>query len=97
MCTLTSIFRSYIGINVKHRPLKYILRSDDKVIKDKMDRAFSTNGEKWNSYMILMGRPEGKRPLVRPRPGCVDSIKMDLREIVWGGVNWIDLAQDRDQ
>jgi hypothetical protein len=44
---------------------------------------------------ILVGKPEGKRPLGRRR--WVDNIKMDLREIGWNGVDWIDLAQDRDQ
>jgi hypothetical protein len=54
-------------------------------------------GEKRNAYRILVGKPEGKRPLGRPRRKWEDNIKMDLREIGWGGVNWIDLAQDRDQ
>jgi hypothetical protein len=49
-------------------------------------------GEKRNAYGILVGKPEGKRPLERPRRRWVDNIKMDLREI-W----WIDMAQDRDQ
>jgi hypothetical protein len=44
-----------------------------------------------------VGKPGGKRPLGRPRRRCVDSIKMDLREIGWDGMDWIDLAQDRDQ
>jgi hypothetical protein len=46
---------------------------------------------------ILVGKPEGKRPLERPRRRCEDNIKMDLREIGWGGMDWIDLARDRDQ
>jgi hypothetical protein len=46
---------------------------------------------------ILVGKPEGKRPLGRPRHRWVDSIKMDVREIGWGGMDWIDLAQDRDK
>jgi hypothetical protein len=50
-----------------------------------------------NSYRILVGKPEGKRPLGRPRRRCVDNIKMDLREIGWDGRDWIELAQDRDQ
>jgi hypothetical protein len=53
--------------------------------------------EKKNSYRILVGKPEGKRPLQRARRRWVDNIKMDLREIGWDGVDWIDLAQDRDQ
>jgi hypothetical protein len=44
-----------------------------------------------------VGKPEGERPLVRPRRRGVDNIKMDLREIGWGAMNWIDVAQDRDQ
>jgi hypothetical protein len=52
---------------------------------------------KRNAYRILVGKPKGKRPLVRPRHRWVDNIKMDLREIARGGIDWIDLAQDRDQ
>jgi hypothetical protein len=44
-----------------------------------------------------VGKPEGKRPLGRTRRRWEDNIRMDLREIGWGGVDWIDLAQDRDQ
>jgi hypothetical protein len=46
---------------------------------------------------MLVGKPEGKRPLRRPRRRWVDNIKMDLREIGWDRMDWIDLAQDRDQ
>jgi hypothetical protein len=53
--------------------------------------------EKRNAYRILVGQPEGKKPLGRPRRRWVDNIKMDLGEIGWDGVDWIDLAQDRDQ
>jgi hypothetical protein len=54
-------------------------------------------GEKRNAYRILMGKPEGKRLLGRPRRRRVDNIKMDLREIGWDLMDWIDMAQDRDQ
>jgi hypothetical protein len=54
-------------------------------------------GEKSNARRILIGKPEGKTPLGRPRCRWVDSIKIDLREIGWDGVDWIDMAQDRDQ
>jgi hypothetical protein len=54
-------------------------------------------GEKRNVYRILVGNPEGKRPLGRPRRRWVDNIKIDLRERGWDGGDWIDLAQDRDQ
>jgi hypothetical protein len=46
---------------------------------------------------ILVGKTERKRPLGRPRRRWVDNIKMDLREVGWGGRDWIELAQDRDQ
>jgi hypothetical protein len=52
---------------------------------------------KRSAYRILVGKPEGKRPLRRPRHRWVDNIKMDLREIGWGGVGWIDLVQDGNQ
>jgi hypothetical protein len=51
----------------------------------------------WNAYRILVGNPEGKRPLRRPKCRWVDNIKMDLREIGWDGMDWIAVAQDRDQ
>jgi hypothetical protein len=54
-------------------------------------------GAKRKVYRILVGKPEGKRPLGRPRRSWVDNIKMDLRETGWGFRDWIDLAQDRDQ
>jgi hypothetical protein len=50
-----------------------------------MDRAYSTNGEERNAYKILLGNPQSKRPLRKPRRRCVDNIKMDLREIGWDG------------
>jgi hypothetical protein len=54
-------------------------------------------GEKRNAYMMLVGEPEGKRPLGRPRCRWVSNIKIDLIEIRWNGMDWIDLAQDRDR
>jgi hypothetical protein len=55
------------------------------------------NEEKRNAYRILVRKPEGRRPLRRPRHKWVDNIKIDLRETQWDGMDWIDLAQDRDQ
>jgi hypothetical protein len=52
-------------------------------------------GEGRNLYRVLVGKPEGKRPLERLRRRWEDGMKMDLREIGWGGVGWIHLAQDR--
>jgi hypothetical protein len=54
-------------------------------------------GEKRNAYSLLVGRPEGKRPLGRRRRRWVENIKMDLLEIGWGVVDWIGLAQDRNK
>jgi hypothetical protein len=55
-------------------------------------------GEERGAYRILVGRPEGRRPRGRPRRRWEDKIKMDLREVGWGGgMNWIELAQDRDR
>jgi hypothetical protein len=54
-------------------------------------------GEGRGVYRVLVGRPEGKRPLERPRSRWEDNIKMDLREIVIDGTTWIQLAQDRVQ
>jgi hypothetical protein len=53
-------------------------------------------GAKRNANRIMVGKLEGKRPPERPRRIWVDNIKMDLREIRWGSVDWIDLAQDMD-
>jgi hypothetical protein len=50
-----------------------------------------------NAYRMLMGKSDQKRPLGRPRRRLVNNIKMDLREIEWCGMDWIGLAQDRDQ
>jgi hypothetical protein len=50
-----------------------------------------------NAYRILAGKPEGKKQLGMPRRWWMDDIKMGLREIGWGGMNWTDLAKDRDQ
>jgi hypothetical protein len=54
-------------------------------------------GEMINAYNILVGKPKGKRPLRRPRHRWEDNIRMDLREIGLEGVDWIHLAQDRNQ
>jgi hypothetical protein len=54
-------------------------------------------GEKRNTYRLLLGKPEEKRPEGRPRRRWVDNIGMDLGEVGWGDVNWIGLAQDRNR
>jgi hypothetical protein len=68
---------------------------NDQVKEDEMCRVRSTNGG--DQYRILVGKPEGKRPLGRPRRRWVDNIKIDVREIGWDGMDWIELAQDKDQ
>jgi hypothetical protein len=54
-------------------------------------------GEGRGAYRILVGRPEGRRPLGRPRCRWKDNIKMELQEVGWGGMDWIDISQDRDR
>jgi len=54
-------------------------------------------GERRGIYRVLVGKPEGKRPLGRPRCRWEDNINMDLQEEGCGGMDWIDLAQDRDR
>jgi hypothetical protein len=54
-------------------------------------------GDTRNAYMILLGKPEEKRLLEGPRRRWVDNITVDLREMGWDGMDWIELAQDRDQ
>jgi hypothetical protein len=54
-------------------------------------------GKKMNAYRLLVGKPEGKRPLGRPRRRWVDNIRMDLGDVGWGDEVWIGLAQDRNR
>jgi hypothetical protein len=54
-------------------------------------------GDKRNAYKLLVGKPEGKRPLGRPRRRWVDNIRMNLGEMGWGDVDWIGLAKDRNR
>ena len=54
-------------------------------------------GERRGVYRVLVGKPEGKRPLGRPRRRLEDNIKMDLQEMGDVGMDWIELAQDRDR
>jgi hypothetical protein len=54
-------------------------------------------GERRGAYRALVWKSEGRRPLGRPRRRWEDNIKMDLQEVGWGGMDWINLAQDRDR
>jgi hypothetical protein len=64
--------------------------------KNEKDGACSTHGERRSEYMILVGIPEGKEPLERPKHRWGDNIKMGLQNVEWG-MDWIDLAQNRDR
>ena len=69
-----------------------------RVIKSRMRRAghVARMSEKRGVYRVLVGKPEGKRPLERLRRRWYDNIKTDLQEVGCGGIDWIELAQDRD-
>jgi len=61
-----------------------------------MGRACSTCGGERGLYRVLVGKPEGKRALGRPRSRWEDNIKIDLKEVRCEGMDWIDMAQNRD-
>jgi hypothetical protein len=66
-----------------------------KSIRIKWAERAAGKGDRRGLYRVLVGKPVGKRPLVRTRRRREDNIKMGLREVGWGGMDWIDLAQDR--
>jgi hypothetical protein len=71
-----------------------------RIIKSRMMRLaghVARMGEKRNAYRLLVGKPERKRLLGRPRRRWVDNIRKDLGEVGWGDVAWIDLAKDRNR
>jgi hypothetical protein len=71
-----------------------------RIIKSRMMRwagHVARMGEKRNAYRLLVGKPEGRRPLGRPRRRWVDNIRMDLGEVGWDNVDWIGLAKDRNR
>jgi hypothetical protein len=73
------------------------LNSSNQVEEDEMGGPCSTNGEKRNAYRLFVGKPEEKTLLGRPRRRWVDNIRMDLVEVGWGDVDWINLAKDRNR
>jgi hypothetical protein len=78
----------------------YSSRSIIRIIKSRRMRCVGNvarMGEKRNAYRLLVGKPEGKTPLGRPRRRWVDNIRLDCGEVGWCDVDWIDLAQDRNR
>jgi hypothetical protein len=86
-----------------HNEELHILYSSPNIIRQIKSRRLrwaghvARMGEERNLYKVLMGKPEGKRPLGRPRRRWEDGIKMHLKEICWGSVEWFPLAQDSDR
>jgi hypothetical protein len=78
----------------------YSLPSIIRIIKSRRMRwaiHVAGMGEKRNAYRLLVGKPEGKRPLGKPRRRWADNIRIDLGEMRWGDVDWIGLAKDRNR
>ena len=71
--------------------------SSDQTKKNEMGGACSTYGERRGVYRVLVGKPEGKKPLCRPSLRWEDNIKLDLQKVGCGGMDWIDLAEDGDR
>jgi hypothetical protein len=69
----------------------------DQMEKNKMDETRSHIGEGRGVYRVLVGKPEGKRPFGRLKHRWENNIKMDLQEVECGGMDWIELAQDREK
>jgi hypothetical protein len=86
-----------------HNKELYALYSSPNIIRVKKSGRLRWAGhvarmrERRGAYRILVGKPEGKRPLGRPRRRREDNIKICLPEVGWEGINWIDVAQDRDR
>jgi hypothetical protein len=90
----------WIKLHIKELHDLYSSPSIIRIIKSRRVRLaghVTRMGAKRNVYRLLVGKPEGRRPLGRPRRRWVDNVRMDLGEIVWGGVDWIGLAQDKNR
>jgi hypothetical protein len=100
------IYNSFLTIDIVHKPSDSELYTPSSqpfkfqcLIKSRRMRLAghaALTGEKRNAYRLLVGKPEGKRPLGRPRRSWVDNIRMYLGEVGWGDVEWIGLAKDRN-
>jgi hypothetical protein len=91
-----------VARKLHNEELRYLYSSPSiiRIIKSRRMRCVghvARMGEKRNAYRLLVGKPEGKRPLGRPRHRWVDNIRMDLGEVGWGNVDWIGLAKDRSR
>jgi hypothetical protein len=102
--TLFSIYYLYAQIYVLHNKELNDLYSSPNIIRVIKSRRMrwaghvARMGEGRGAYRFLVGRPEGRRPLGRPRRREADNLKRDLQEGAWGGgMYWIDMAQDRDR
>jgi hypothetical protein len=80
----------------ENRVLRRVYCAGGKIETNEMGRASGAYGGGW-VHRLLVGKPEGKRPLGRPRRRWEDNIKIDLQEVSWEGTDWIDLAQERDR
>jgi len=69
----------------------------DKIKKNEMGEACGIHGVGRGMYRVLVGKPGGKRPMGRPRRRWEDNVKMDLEEVGCGGMEWINVVQDRDR
>ena len=92
----------YINIQCNNEELNDLYSSPNIVWVIKLRRMrwaghVACMGEERGAYMVLVGKPEGKRPLGRPRHRWVDNTRMDLQEVGCRYVDWIALAQDRDR
>jgi hypothetical protein len=85
---------------LKERKLTFKVEKSDLIfvyLARERGGACRADGEERGLYRVLVGKPEGKRPLGRPKCRWKDNIRMDLQEVGCGGVDWIGLAQDRDR
>ena len=98
-CTISQL---YFGKDLHKEALSdlYSLPNIERVVKSRRMRwagHVSRMGEGRGVHRVLVGKPEGKRPLGRPRRRCEDNIKMDIQEVGGGCGDWMELAQDRDR
>ena len=89
--------RYNLNNNNNNNLLTAIYCAGDKIEKNEMDWACGAYGWGEGVYRVLLGKPEGRRPLGRPRRRWVDNIRIDLQEVGCGYMDWIGLAQDRDR